>query len=187
MRYDNLSNKELKELLILAQSNDQEAIDKLCEQFKPVVITEATKPYIKKILQEDAENQAWEIVLKIILNRDPNNTEHLAGYIKTTLYYELNKLTKKVLERKDDVSYEEYAYKIEGEDHSIETVEGKIMAEKLMENLSPYQHEIATRRYLEGDNGLKFVSYSSKKHYYNHLRKANKLIMSAINKENKEQ
>ena len=66
--YNSLSATELKKLVKGAQRFEQQAIDRLCQLFKPLVLREAYKSYVVGTLGDDAQNTAWEIFLEFIHN-----------------------------------------------------------------------------------------------------------------------
>lgn len=76
-------------MITAAQSCDQRAIDRLCEAFRPLIITEAYRSYVVGKLGQDAENTAWEIFLEFIQSYHGNKYRLLPGLIQKHLYYEL--------------------------------------------------------------------------------------------------
>lgn len=72
-----------------AQSFDQQAIDRLCQLFKPLVLAEAYKSYVVGNLGDDAQNTAWEIFLEFIHNYQGNKYRLLPGLIQMNLCYKL--------------------------------------------------------------------------------------------------
>lgn len=183
MEYDTLSVEQLRELITLAKANNQEAIDRLCQQFQPLVTSEANRPDIKRILQEDAENTAWEIFLSIIHKYNKDCFERFPGYVQTTLYHNLRKRTFHNALLYEELGYDTLENMSSTFDATYEQVETKLMQEHYLSKLSPYQQEIVTKRYIEGDKRLNMVSYSSPNKYYKNLYKAQKIIMQTMKKE----
>ncbi len=87
--------EELQDLVQKAQQFNQEAIDQLCEQFKPLILKESRRESVYISLGEDAVNTAWTIFLSFIHRYNGANYKELPGLIQCHLYYELNRLTKK--------------------------------------------------------------------------------------------
>ena len=80
---------ELKSLVQRAQSFDQQAIDRLCAAFTPLIYKEASRSYIAAALGGDAVNIAWEIFLEFLHSYKGNKYRLLPGLIQKHLYYEL--------------------------------------------------------------------------------------------------
>ena len=80
---------ELKSLVQRAQARDQQAIDRLCSAFTPLIYKEARRSYIAAALGDDAVNIAWEIFLEFIHAYKGNNYRLLPGLVQKHLYYEL--------------------------------------------------------------------------------------------------
>ena len=62
-RFTKLPPEELQSLIAKAQAYEQEAIDKLCTLFQPLINKEARRLNVQEILGEDAVNTAWVIFL----------------------------------------------------------------------------------------------------------------------------
>jgi len=77
-------------LLTRAQDNDQQAIDELCERFKPLVYKEAYRSNIFNALGEDAVNVAWTIFLSFTRRYNGADYLNLPGLIQCHLRYELS-------------------------------------------------------------------------------------------------
>ena len=88
-QYNSLSATELKKLVKGAQRFEQQAIDRLCQLFKPLVLREAYKSYIVGTLGDDAQNTAWEIFLEFIHNYHGNKYRLLPGLIQMHLSFKL--------------------------------------------------------------------------------------------------
>lgn len=84
-----LSPEELGELIGAAQSSDQQAIDRLCAIFRPLVLKEAHLPSVYNALGEDAENTAWVIFLELIQLYKDKNFRQLPGLFKIYLHFGL--------------------------------------------------------------------------------------------------
>ena len=83
------SAAELKELVLAAQQGQQQAIDKLCGAFKPLIMQEAHHSYVAQALGEEAENTAWMLFLEFIMNYKGKKYLVLPGLVKQYLHYEL--------------------------------------------------------------------------------------------------
>ena len=94
-RYSKQYQEELQVLVQGAQQFNQNAIDTLCEKFKPLILKEAKRESVYISLGEDAVNTAWTIFLSFIYRYNGANYKELPGLIQCHLYYELNRLTKK--------------------------------------------------------------------------------------------
>ena len=80
---------ELKNLVQQVQAHDQQAIDRLCETFTPLIYKEARRSYIAAALGDDAVNIAWEIFLEFIHAYKGNKYRLLPGLIQKRIYYML--------------------------------------------------------------------------------------------------
>ena len=80
-----------REKLSAAQNNDQQAIDKLCDIFRPLILKEAHLPSIYNALGEDAESIAWVIFLEIMHRYKKSTYRYFPGFVKTTLHFSLLK------------------------------------------------------------------------------------------------
>ncbi len=80
---------QLKNLVQAAQRYEQHAIDKLCEDFKPLIYKEARQHNIHEILGEDALSIAWVIFLELIYKYDKDNFRSFPGYVKKHLHFRL--------------------------------------------------------------------------------------------------
>ena len=86
---------QLKNLVQAAQRYEQHAIDRLCEDFKPLIYKEAKRANVYAALGEDAINIAWEIFLSFIYKYKGNNFHLLPGLAQKHVHYELlHKITR---------------------------------------------------------------------------------------------
>ena len=83
------SAAELKELVLAAQLGQQQAIDKLCGAFKPLIMQELHHSYVAQALGEEAENTAWMLFLEFIMNYKGKKYLVLPGLVKVHLHYSL--------------------------------------------------------------------------------------------------
>ena len=88
-KYNSFTATELKNLVQAAQRYEQNAIDRLCDSFKPLILKEAYKSYVVAKLGDDAENTAWEIFLEFIHAYQGNKYRLLPGLVQMHLSYEL--------------------------------------------------------------------------------------------------
>ena len=93
MKKENTTSKnffepaELKGLVLAAQAHDQNAIDSLCEAFRPLIMKEAHLSYIQNKLGEEAENTAWQIFLEFIMSYEDDDYAMLPGLLKVRLHF----------------------------------------------------------------------------------------------------
>ena len=80
---------EFKELVHSAQNGDREAINTLCNAFKPLIYKEAYRYEVRKALGEDAVNTAWLIFLEQIKKYDGRDFGHLPGLLQYHVHYGL--------------------------------------------------------------------------------------------------
>ena len=73
---------EFKELVHSAQNGDREAINILCNAFKPLIYKEAYRYEVREALGEDAVNTAWLIFLEQIKKYDGRDFGHLPGLLQ---------------------------------------------------------------------------------------------------------
>lgn len=78
-----------REKLLSAQNNDQQAIDKLCDIFRPLILKESRLPSVRNALGEDAENIAWVIFLEILHRYKRRSYRYFPGFVKTCLHFRL--------------------------------------------------------------------------------------------------
>ena len=80
---------EFKELVHSAQNGDREAINILCNAFKPLIYKEAYRYEVREALGEDAVNTAWLIFLEQIKKYDGRDFGHLPGLLQYHVHYGL--------------------------------------------------------------------------------------------------
>ncbi len=80
---------QLKNLVEAAQRGEQEAIDKLCHDFAPLIYKEAKGSNVQNALGEDAVNTAWVIFLEFIQRYKGNNFRLLPGLVRKHVHYGL--------------------------------------------------------------------------------------------------
>ena len=80
---------EFKELVHSAQNGDREAINTLCNAFKPLIYKEAYRYEVREALGEDAVNTAWLIFLEQITKYDGRDFGHLPGLLQYHVHYGL--------------------------------------------------------------------------------------------------
>lgn len=84
-----MSPSVLGKLVVAAQRYEQPAIDRLCELFKPLIMSEAHKISVYNALGEDAENMAWVIFLETIHRYEDRNYRQLPGLLRIYLHFGL--------------------------------------------------------------------------------------------------
>ena len=80
---------EFKELVHSAQNGDREAINTLCNAFKPLIYKEAYRYEVREALGEDAVNTAWLIFLEQIKKYKDRDFGHLPGLLQYHVHYGL--------------------------------------------------------------------------------------------------
>ena len=80
---------EFKELVLSAQKGDHEAINTLCNAFKPLIYKEAYRYEMRKALGEDSVNAAWLIFLELIKSYKDRDFGHLPGLLQYHVHYGL--------------------------------------------------------------------------------------------------
>ena len=80
---------EFKELVHSAQNGDREAINTLCNAFKPLIYKEAYRYEVREALGEDAVNTAWLIFLEQIKKYEGRDFGHLPGLLQYHVHYGL--------------------------------------------------------------------------------------------------
>ena len=80
---------EFKELVHSAQNGDREAINTLCNAFKPLIYKEAYRYEVREALGEDAINTAWLIFLEQIKKYEGRDFGHLPGLLQYHVHYGL--------------------------------------------------------------------------------------------------
>ena len=80
---------EFKELVHSAQKGDCEAINTLCNAFKPLIYKEAYRYEVREALGEDSVNAAWLIFLELIKSYKDRDFGHLPGLLQYHVHYGL--------------------------------------------------------------------------------------------------
>lgn len=93
---------EFKELVHSAQKGDCEAINTLCNAFKPLIYKEAYRYEVREALGEDSVNAAWLIFLEQITKYEGRDFGHLPGLLQYHVHYGL---LQKVTRRKSVKDY----------------------------------------------------------------------------------
>lgn len=93
---------EFKELVHSAQKGDREAINTLCNAFKPLIYKEAYRYEVREALGEDSVNAAWLIFLEQITKYEGRDFGHLPGLLQYHVHYGL---LQKVTRRKSVKDY----------------------------------------------------------------------------------
>ena len=93
---------EFKELVLSAQNGDREAINTLCNAFKPLIYKEAYRYEVREALGEDSVNAAWLIFLEQITKYEGRDFGHLPGLLQYHVHYGL---LQKVTRRKSVKDY----------------------------------------------------------------------------------
>ena len=87
---------EFKELVHSAQKGDCEAINTLCNAFKPLIYKEAYRYEVREALGEDSVNAAWLIFLEQIKKYKERYFLHLPGLLQYHVHYGLlQKITRR--------------------------------------------------------------------------------------------
>lgn len=167
----------------MAQEFNQEAIDELCERFKPLVLKEAHKTFVQDNLGEDAVNTAWEIFLETILYTDFDFRKNIPSYLKKTLHLKLVRSIIRDSNPKDCTELDSLTEDVAEEHDAYNEINNKLTAQQLLEKLPPYQKEILVKRYFEGNLSYKAISFRSKNSYVYNLHTALKLLRKSHAKE----
>ena len=80
---------EFKELVLSAPKGEREAINTLCNAFKPLIYKEAYRYEVREALGEDAINTAWLIFLEQIKKYKDRDFGHLPGLLQYHVHYGL--------------------------------------------------------------------------------------------------
>ena len=169
--YRTFTPTELKSLVQQAQTQDQQAIDRLCSAFTPLIHKESRRSYIAAALGDDAVNIAWEIFLEFIYAYKGNKYRLLPGLVQKHLYYELmhrvyrNKPEQAVLSL-EATPDDEQQLQIADEKQLIAASEDKLLLEKLLAVLTDKQrllieaifmHGLSLREYAQSQ-GISFTA-----------------------------
>ena len=144
----------------MAQAYEQEAIDKLCEHFKPLVYKEAYRLTVYNALGEDAVNTAWLIFLRFIHRYQGNAYNHLPGLIKYHLHYGLLRQVRKQGRSWDNEVASEELMKMQTHEHLEQPLE--ILAIKqVLSTLPTKQFKILKMYYGQGKNNKQIAEQLS--------------------------
>ena len=150
-RFSKLSAKELKILIKEAQTFKQEAIDKLCEHFQPLINKEARRQQVYDAFGEDAINTAWVIFLDFIHRYNGSDYQHLPGLIQCRLRYELlHQIQRKGRSSDKEVASEELM-KMQTHEH-LESTLTHLAVKEVLESLPSRQHKILSMYYIDKKN-----------------------------------
>lgn len=84
--YENLPTGELQQLIKSAQAGNQQALDKLCEQFRPLVEATARSYSFYTVLGEDGISICWVKLIEILTSYNQPIKSTFPGYLKQSLY-----------------------------------------------------------------------------------------------------
>ena len=150
-RFTKLPPEELQALIAKAQAHDQEAIDKLCTLFQPLINKEARRLNVQEILGEDAFNTAWVIFLDFIYRYKDDDYQHLPGLLQCRLRYELlHQVQKEGRSSENNIASEEL---MEMQPHELlEQSLTNLAVQEVLEALPPRQHQILSMYYIDKKN-----------------------------------
>ena len=146
---------ELKNLVQQVQAHDQQAIDRLCETFTPLIYKEARRSYIAAALGDDAVNIAWEIFLEFIHAYKGNNYRLLPGLIQKRIYYMLLQKIFRNSSAPGSLSLNAESDDLQESqpnsafDH-IASFEDKHLLEQALAQLTPKQRQVIKATFLHG-------------------------------------
>ena len=146
---------ELKNLVQLAQEYDQQAIDRLCAAFAPLIYKEANRSYIAAALGDDAVNIAWEIFLEFIHSYKGNNYRLMPGLVQNRIYY---MLLQKIFRTKSvtsnlslDAAAADFQDALSSNAYNhIDGFEDKHLLEQALAQLTPKQRQVIAATFLQG-------------------------------------
>ena len=133
--------------MIEAQALNQQAIDKLCEQFKPLILKEARRESVFNSLGEDAISIAWTVFLGFIHRYNGADYKHLPGLIQCHLCYELLHEVKKTGDFWDNEVEADEALANQTYE-PLEEVFSQLVVREMLNSLPSRQHKIF-KMYLE--------------------------------------
>ena len=150
-RFTKLPPEELQSLIAKAQAYEQEAIDKLCALFQPLINKEARRLNVQEILGEDAVNTAWVIFLNFIHRYNGTDYQHLPGLIQCRLRYELlHKVQKEGRSSESNSASEDL---MEMQPHELlEQSLTNLAVQEVLETLPTRQHQILSMYYIDKKN-----------------------------------
>lgn len=139
-----------------AQRFGDEAIAKLCETFKPLVLKEAYNSHIVAELGEDALNSAWEIFLGFVQAYSKRSYRAFPTLARIHLHYELhhkafrsNSVLDSVILDETDVQGRRL-YNPSDENSLMDKLHEKKLAEDLLATLTDKQRQVIVETVIEG-------------------------------------
>ena len=176
---NSISITALKELIIAAQAYDQTAIDKLCQAFRPLILKEANRVFIRKALGQDAENTAWEIFLDLVHSYNETKYSLFPGLVRKKIHYMLiQRVVRKksvadikVLQILDDPNS---TLQISDNNVQAEENQNSLMVQMLLKNLTFKQKKVLLATVLYGYTLTEYCQMEniSYKVAYTHRQKA---------------
>ena len=137
---------EFKELVHSAQKSDREAINTLCNAFKPLIYKEAYRYEVREALGEDAINTAWLIFLEQIKKYKDRDFGHLPGLLQYHIHYGLLHKVTRGKSVKDcyymDAEEEGEGMQIADEKNDIEQLVQNQLLSEAMKKLTDAQRNI---------------------------------------------
>lgn len=177
---------QLKNLVEAAQRGEQQAIERLCHDFAPLIYKEARRTSVQSALGEDAVNTAWVIFLEFIQKYKGNNYRLLPGLVQKHVHYMLlNKIRRKKsvsdttsLEAHEQDSGQQLAAKVNEIDH----FELQHLLQGAMKELSCKQRDAVAELILHDIGSLQFCKKykCSQKTAFKHRASALKKLKSII-------
>ena len=177
--------EQLKKLVEAAQRREQPAIDKLCEDFAPLIYKEARRANVRAALGEDAVNIAWEIFLRFIYKYEGNNFRLLPGLVQLHLRYRLlDELQPKGCRQEccSLEAQEEWGNLLADERDVIAQSELRVLLERAMETLGAKQRAVITELFFY-DSSLQACSEKyglTKQSCYVYKKRALGLLRKAV-------
>lgn len=166
-----------------AQAFNQNAIDKLCQAFRPLILKEANKALIRKALGQDAENIAWVIFLDLIHGYKGSKYSTFPGLAQKRIHYMLlqaviRKYTVHDIKLLDDTNTN---LQVSDTNDYAEESQTKLMLHMLLDKLTPKQKKVllatvvygyTLSEYSQMENISYKVAYTHKQKALIRLRKA---------------
>lgn len=147
-RFTKIPPEELQSLITRAQAYEQEAIDKLCTNFKPLINKEAHRLHVQERLGEDAVNTAWVIFLNFIHRYKGTDFDRLPGFIQCHLRYALLHRVQKEGRSSDSTAANEELMEMQTYElleHSLT----KLAIQEVLERLPTRQKQILSMYYID--------------------------------------
>lgn len=161
--YAHLSAGELRQLVAAAQRFEQNAIDKLCAAFKPLILKEAYAAHIVAKLGDDAVNTAWEIFLGFVQAYSKRSYRIFPTLARIHLHYELhhkafrsNSVLDTVILDETDVQGRRL-YNPSDENSLMDGLCNKQLAKELLTILSDKQRQVIVETIVNGCTLEKFA------------------------------